>query len=294
MGNPSIKEKNMRRRKKIACFSIAGVLICASVAYGYNKKVKTSPLKIKQAQAKQAPKTDTELQTTLEAASTGQNPALEVANADNTQPVQADVQPINQAVQYPLHQNISTTYFWVGEPPDDDNKDISNVPSAWDDNWTKSFGGVDNPKKRNGLVVANFTPKENSFYFALPYNDFDDNGKRKKDAAKIIPWAASKKWGSQESMLKNQWIKVTKGDKVAYAQWEDVGPFGEDDSAYVFGGAAPQQKTNDDAGLDVSPAVRDVLGLSDVDKTNWQFVDAKDVPDGPWKTTITTSQISWN
>ena len=195
---------------------------------------------------------------------------------------------------YLIHKNISTTYFWAGEEAGKDNKNISNLPSAWDEQWVKHFGGVDDPNKRNGYVVASFSPKENSFYFALPYNDFDENGDRKKDVNKVIPWASSKKWADSESICKNQWIKISKGGRTAYAQWQDVGPFGEDDSLYVFGGKAPKSKTNEEAGLDVSPAIRDFLGLNDIDRTDWQFVEASQVPDGPWKNTITTSQINWN
>jgi hypothetical protein len=269
MKNLFDKVKNIHRRKKIAYFSIAGTLVCASVAYSHIKD-KASILA----------KTNINDQDLVQ---------------DKVQDKAQDIlQALKTKIQYPMHKNISTTYFWAGESADGDNKNISNAPSAWDDDWKNHFGGVDNPRKRNGLVVADFAPKENSFYFALPYNDFDNKGKRKKDVGQVIPWANSKKWGVAESMCKNQWIKITKGDKVAYAQWADVGPFGEDDSGYVFGGAKPKSKTNDDAGLDVSPAVKDFLGLSDIDKTDWQFVDAKDVPDGPWKETITTSQISWN
>ena len=275
----------IRRNKKIVCFSIAGVLLCGSITYAYTKKnvgTKASPI----AQAKQ----DAVVGKVLSADGMQTvSPPVAAVTADVSAP------SANQTVsQYPVHHNISTTYFWAGEPGDSDNKNISNVPSAWDDNWETHFGGVDNPKKRNGLMVATFVPKENSFYFALPYDDFDDNGNRKKDVGKVVPWANSKQWGALESMCKNQWISITKNGKTAYAQWEDVGPFSEDDSAYVFGNATPQSKTNDDAGLDVSPSVRDYLSLSDVDKTDWQFVSADQVPDGPWKNTITSSQISWN
>ncbi len=195
--------------------------------------------------------------------------------------------------QYPLHSNISTTYFWIGEEAGEDNKNISNSPSAWDDKWVSHYGGVDDPAKRNGFLPSKFTPKENPFYFALPYNDFDENGNRKKDIATLIPWFGEKNWGDGESICKNRWIKIIKGNKVAYAQWEDVGPFGENDSNYVFGGASPQSKTNKDAGLDVSPAVNDYLGLKDIDTTSWQFVDQKDVPNGPWKNIVTTSGVCW-
>ena len=94
-------------------------------------------------------------------------------------------------------------------------------------------------------------------------------------------------------MCKNRWIKITKNGKTAYAQWEDAGPFGEDDKNYVFGNHLPQNNINNNAGLDVSPAVRDYLHLNDIDKIDWQFIDFDDVPVGPWKKIITTSQIDW-
>ena len=199
---------------------------------------------------------------------------------------------MNTAV-YPIHTGVSATYFWVGEPADKDNKDISNAPSAWDDNWQQHFGGVDDPKKRSGFLPAKFTPNENPFYVALPYNDFDSKGNRRSDALAIIPWANEKAWKKNESMLKNQWVKITKGDKTAYAQWEDVGPFGENDASYVFGTAKPKSKTNEDAGIDLSPAASQYLDLQDIDTVDWQFVDEKDVPAGPWKQIVTTSQIYW-
>jgi hypothetical protein len=197
------------------------------------------------------------------------------------------------ATQYPLHKGVSVTFFWAGEEADKDNKNISNLPSAWDEQWVKHFGGIDQPKKRTGYMPSGFTPKENPFYFALPYNDFDENGKRKKEISSLVPWAGRVAWKDNESVLKNQWIKIIKDDKVAYAQWQDVGPFKEDDADYVFGTAEPKSKTNNHAGLDVSPAVHDMLGLGDIDTVDWQFVDANQVPDGPWKTIVTTSQINW-
>ena len=39
---------------------------------------------------------------------------------------------------------------------------------------------------------------------------------------------------------------------------------------------------NQGAGLDVSPAVRDYLGMNDTDVTDWKFVDFAEVPNGPW------------
>ena len=82
-------------------------------------------------------------------------------------------------------------------------------------------------------------------------------------------------------------------DKEAYAQWEDTGPFVEDDGDYVFGDAEPANHEFDGAGLDLSPAMRDYLGLKEHDYVDWQFVDYDDVPDGPWKDIVTTMQVYW-
>jgi hypothetical protein len=195
--------------------------------------------------------------------------------------------------QYPVHKNITVTYFYVGEPATANNDYIPNNMSSWDGKWEEHYGGVDDPDNRNGYYPAGFTPKENPFYFALPYNDFDSTG-RKQSAYDLIYWAKEKTWASNESMCKNQWIKIINGNKVAYAQWEDCGPYYYDDSNYVFGNAQPMnQVKNHSSGLDVSPAVRDYLGFTGLDTASWQFVNETDVPDGPWKIIITTSQVSY-
>lgn len=194
--------------------------------------------------------------------------------------------------KYPLHENIRATYFWIGESADADNQYINNLSSAWDDNWVSHYGGVSNPANRNQYLPSAFTPKENPFYFALPYNDFDDNGTRRADAYGTVYWAGEKQWNDSESMVKNRWIEITKGDKTAYAQWEDTGPFLYNDSDYVFGNTQPSNDLNHNAGLDVSPAVKDYLSLlHGKNIVSWRFVDFSDVPDGPWKDIITTSQV---
>jgi hypothetical protein len=48
---------------------------------------------------------------------------------------------------------------------------------------------------------------------------------------------------------------------------------------YVFGNERPRPKRNSDAGLDVSPAVRDYLSLNGLDVCDWKFVDR--LPPGP-------------
>jgi hypothetical protein len=185
------------------------------------------------------------------------------------------------------HQNIISTYFWVGEPGDSDNGDIANLQSAWDGHWQSHFGGVDDPAHRNGYSPAAFTPKENPFYFALPYNDISEQGSRKSTASACQKYSPN--WQNNYSWCKNIWVAIRHGQKVVYAQWEDVGPFEEDDFAYVFGSAAPKNHIDAKAGIDVSPAVKDYLGLQDVDKVDWSFVNASSVPNGIWKQTIATS-----
>ncbi|HSW66286.1 MAG TPA: hypothetical protein VLI54_04080 [Bacillota bacterium] len=181
------------------------------------------------------------------------------------------------------HLNITTTWFYVGEPADDSNDYISNAPSAWDGQWQSHYGGVDNPNSRSGYSPAGFTPHENPFYFALPFNDITESGVRKSVAGNCL-----NKSNGKYSWCKNSWIAIRHNGKIAYAQWEDVGPNNEDDSAYVFGSAKQTNTFGARAGLDVSPAVRDYLGLGDVDHADWALVSAADVPNGPWKNIITT------
>jgi hypothetical protein len=151
------------------------------------------------------------------------------------------------------------------------------------------YGGVDDPVARRGYLPAAFTPKENPFYVALPYNDFDENGVRKPRASSVVPWAAGTTWAADQSMLKNRWLELRVGTRTVYAQWEDV----EDDAAYVFGTAAPANRVDVRAGIDLSPAVRDALGVGDVSKVTWRFVERGAVPAGPWTAVVTTSGIDW-
>ena len=225
-------------------------------------------------------------------------------NNQTTTPPKSDtnttVQELNQttpaSAKYTLHENITATLFWVGEDESPDNHQITNVMSAWDDSWLKHYGGIDTPE-RTTLFPA-FKPKENPFYFALPYSDFDDNGNRREDAFKVIPWAGEKTWTQEESIVKNRWIKIEANGKTAYAQWEDAGPFEYNDIDYVFGTATPKNRDNNHAGLDLSPAVWIYLGydtrnMDNQAKMNWQFVNKEDVPNGPWMDVVTYRQISW-
>ena len=191
------------------------------------------------------------------------------------------------------HRGIIVTFFWVGEESSTDNGFIHNIASAWDATWMDSYGGEDTPYDRDGYYPTGFTPNENPFYYALPYNDLYWNGKPKENRISVIPWATEDD-NPKETICKNRWIKIAKDDKVAYAQWEDVGPFESDDVDYVFGNSAPLNNEIAGAGLDVSPAVRDYLELNDVDSVDWEFIDEKDIPAGPWKDIITTTNVNWS
>jgi len=190
--------------------------------------------------------------------------------------------PPSPGESYPWKRQIVTTVFWIGEKPSENNP-VPNRSSSWDKEWAKSYGGFDdpNPAKRSDFVPVKFTPRQNPFYCALPYNDKMASGHR-PEAQRVVPWFKEAYQGPGVSVCKDRWIAIRKGNKIAYAQWEDAGPFRTDHWQYVFGSERPKPNLNKGAGLDVSPAVRDYLGLSETDVTDWQFVDFKDIPRGPW------------
>jgi hypothetical protein len=187
---------------------------------------------------------------------------------------------------YPLHRDVTATVFWVGEPATPDNDEIANDESYWDADWEEHFGGFDDPDHRtpHGSRPAGFTPKENPFYFALPYGELTDDDTVKSDVTRV-PWYSGQRINRGHSVLKNRWIEVSLGSHAVYAQWEDVGPFGEDDPDYVFGTAPPAETRS---GLDLSPAAAAALGLDGRGRVSWRFVPAEQVPDGPWTQIETT------
>jgi hypothetical protein len=190
--------------------------------------------------------------------------------------------PPSRGERYPWKKEIVTTVFWIGEKPSGNNP-VPNHASSWDKNWSKSFGGFDdpNPARRSNYIPVRFTPRQNPFYCALPYNDKSANGHR-PEAPRVVPWFRQAYQGPGISTCKGRWVAIHKGDRTVYAQWEDAGPFRTDHWQYVFGNERPKPNLNKGAGLDVSPAVRDYLGLQDTDVTDWKFVDFSEVPHGPW------------
>ena len=133
------------------------------------------------------------------------------------------------------------------------------------------------PDARRNFIPVGFVPRQNPFYVALPYNDVE-GGHTKYEASQVIPWFKQAFVRDGQTVLKGRWIAIRHGNRVCYAQWEDCGPFRTDHWQYVFGNERPRPNLNQGAGLDVSPAVRDYLGLGNKDACDWKFVEFREVP----------------
>lgn len=206
---------------------------------------------------------------------------------------QANQRP-GECPQYAWKTNIVTTIFWVGELATEKNP-VPNTASSWDPKWMKTFGGYDCPdedKATTNFKPAKFTPMQNPFYFALPYNDVIDHDTHKEEAKRVIPWFKGTFKREGKTVLEDRWIAIRFGTRMCYAQWGDCGPFVTDDADYVFGSARPKNSKNNGAGLDIAPAVRDYLGFKSGQAVDWKFVEEDDVPDGPWKTWGTNNPFS--
>ena len=207
-----------------------------------------------------------------------------VAAVSGTPKVFAPSVPRIEYTRYPWKLDIVATVFWVGEQPTANNP-TPNHKSSWDTNWAINYGGFDDPdpaKRREDFTPVGFTPGLNPFYVALPYNDCLNYKTHKPEAAKIIPWFKTSFIKSGKTVLRGTWLAIRYGNRVCYAQWEDCGPFLTDDPDYVFGSARPKNTSNKGAGIDLSPAVRDYLGMSSGAKVDWRFVDVSEIPPGPW------------
>lgn len=216
--------------------------------------------------------------------------STEPEQVKSPEPIIEEPEDIEEASPEKYYRYVMTTIFWVGERANRSNDYIANKQSFWDSNWQKSYGGVDDPNKRCGYFPCKFDPKENPFYFALPYADLDDDGNIKENA-KRIPWYSDR--AQDDSIIKNTWIEVVYKDKSCYGQWEDVGPNELDDFDYVFGSGKPINSFGVLAGLDISPALRDCLELTTNEITAWRFVDEQEVPSGPWKNIVTRSGLNY-
>ena len=224
--------------------------------------------------------------------SSAQGPNITTPTADSNRPtsrtsnINPTTQPVNPflKLKYPWHTNITVSVFWIGEKPTERNP-TPNLASSWDTNWQKNYGGYDNPDPahRTGYLPKAFTPRLNPFYIALPYNDCINHKLHKPEAKSIIPWFKRVNPRPGKTSCKGRWIKIVRNNKICYAQWEDCGPFFTDDYNYVFKNQRPKNKQNQNAGLDISPAVRDYMGIKSGSKVHWRFIDFSEVPKvGPW------------
>jgi len=193
-------------------------------------------------------------------------------------------------VSYPWKTQVTATVFWIGEQPSDRNP-TPNTKSSWDVSWVGNFGGYDDPEPTSRVAdprsgdfrPKNFTPKLNPFYIALPYNDVMTGGVHRPEAARVIPWFQQLNPDPGKTVCKGRWLQIYYGGKSCFAQWQDCGPWLTHDWEYVFGDKPPRNQSNQAAGIDISPAVRDYLGLASGQKVHWRFVEASQVPYGPWK-----------
>jgi len=214
---------------------------------------------------------------------------------------------------YPWHTDIVATTFWVGEIFDPNAEDGSQMFSTYDSQWFAHYGGCDGidadgdcrteaRNAENDFFPSSMTPKENPFYLDLPYDDVNDPGAF-ADRGSNIPWADDPGYAGRESdtsfsYMKNRWVQISKDGRTCYGQIQDAGPGEYDDADYVFGAddARPRNQRYNGAGMDVSPALNSCLGFVDLngedDRVDWRFVEFDNVPDGPWKMVITTSQVT--
>jgi hypothetical protein len=212
---------------------------------------------------------------------------------------------------YPTHTNITATVFWIGEPVGNGSTE-NNAVSAYDDRWLEHYGGTDDHGYvRRYPYFPRFVPHENPFYLDLPYDDFLADGSPRPARMRDVPWAAAEsdyiaaamKRNTPFSLMKNRWVKVShmrNGTvRTCYGQVEDAGPYRYDDADYVFGNgdARPRNHRAHNAGIDVSPALRDCLGFTglnnDSNRVSWQFVAQTEPPPGPWRRVVTTRQVFW-
>jgi len=181
---------------------------------------------------------------------------------------------------YPWKMGIITTMFYIGEGGSSISA-TDNKASSWDEQWVRTNHGTDDPNDRNGFASADHASTVNPFYIALPFNDLAFPDK----AREYVPraWHRPNEDGKPVSACKDRWVCIKNANgRVCYAQWEDVGPLRYDHAEYVFGEERPDTYTR--AGLDVSPAVAQYLGIDENRRaiTSWRFVDDEEVPPGQW------------
>lgn len=193
---------------------------------------------------------------------------------------------------HPWHPGTMASVFGPNEDASASNAWISNAQSAWDIHWRRH------------------ARHENRFFVAVPYADYLDDGRFNPDNVRI-PWHTANVRGRSE--MKNRWVEVTRTVRGrtlrAFGQVEDVGPSDKrtaaavSDPDYVFGPPAhdpsqpilvkPKNTFGLRAGIDLSPRLARALRMHGSGTVSWRFVEAKDVPKGPWTRVVTSSLPNW-
>jgi hypothetical protein len=172
------------------------------------------------------------------------------------------VPPLPPAGSYPLHTNIVSTTFWVGEIFNASIADGSQVCSTYDSQWAfhwsgglnlgtdpstdcagAPIGGCDGQPSGSGSTFKcateardasngyfpknpNVHPAENPFYLDLPFDDVNDPIAF-KERCQVIPWAAGSTQCTNQnySFMKNHWVAIVgPNGHTCYGQIEDAGP----------------------------------------------------------------------
>ncbi|WP_240665801.1 hypothetical protein [Agromyces sp. LHK192] len=227
-------------------------------------------------------------------------------------PHDVDAVAAPRADAHPWHTGIVATTFWVGEVFDPSAPDGSQEVSTYDSGWMASYGGCDGVvtagscgtevrSEHDGWFPTSMTPLENPFYLDLPFDDVHDPGAFAM-RGDVVPWAGEPEYRDlvddpSASLMKNRWVELRANGATCFGQVEDAGPGRYDDAAYVFGAddARPANRRFNGAGLDVSPALNGCLRFTELDgdgdRVDWRFVEAADVPPGPWLRIVTTSGV---
>jgi hypothetical protein len=187
--------------------------------------------------------------------SQSQNAPEENAQEGMPPPTQ-ELEDSDFADRYPWKKSIVTTTFWIGEKPAPNNP-VPNHKSSWDAKWAQNYGGTDTPdrKQRTGeFIPADFVPRQNPFYVALPQRKTSNIINPKLQ----IPFGKYK--GPHKSVCKGRGLPSEKG---SFATPRTPGPSAQT-TGNTFLVRSDRFPTRTRGRTDV-PAVRDFLGMEDTD-----------------------------
>ena len=187
--------------------------------------------------------------------------------------------------RYPWKTDIVTTVFWIGEHADREQSRSESQEFLGLATGRAITAVTTAPIPHGGTTTSRSISSRGRIRFtvALPYNDVT-HGQFKPEAR---DW--SFRGFDRHSCSRGIRFAKIAGSRSA----EAIGSATR--NGKIVGRSAPtisntfsrtnarRPNLNHGAGLDVSPAVRDYLGLRTDVLTDWQFVEVRDVPPGPWR-----------